>query len=85
MKVCGVQGKERGQDLGSRCTQECTADARLVQLNPREHMGSVPAPRVRALVTHQLSHRLMLGARVREASSSLPGLVRRGCKRWGEK
>lgn len=75
VKVCGVQGKERGQDLGSCCPRECTADARLVQLNPREHMGSMPVSRVTALVTDWLSHQLMLGAGFREASSSLPGLV----------
>lgn len=74
MKVCGVQGKERGQDLGSRCPQECTADARLVQPNPRVHVGAVPAPRVTALVTDQLSHRVMLGA----GGQGLPGLVGRG-------
>lgn len=39
---CGVHWKERGQDFGSCCPQECTADAKLVQLSPREHVGSVP-------------------------------------------
>lgn len=74
-EVCGVQEKVRRQDLGSCCPQECTAGSRLLQLNPSEHKASMPATRVTALVTDQLLHRLMLGAGVREAASSLSGLV----------
>lgn len=78
--VCRAQGKEKGQGLMSRCPQERTTDARLVQPNPREHQGSVPAPRSTAPATDWLLHRLMLGARVREAGSCLPGLVGRSEK-----